>query len=522
MIQALGVLGFVLLVQIPPPQAASELASALRAERQALRAKETAQLEAVASRLDTEGKKPDASEVRSRIEPAPPLNGPTIFKPMPEVIAPARGLANVPAAGLKWRAEVQGIRTQSAKDLFSLAQQAANAKRFALADDCLRAVLVRQPDHAEARRLLGFVPYNGGWATPYAAKKLKDGEVKHPEFGWVPADWVAHLDKGELPAPIQERGQKPAWIPADQADALRQNWENAWQISTEHFRISTNVPMSEAIAFGRQIEAFHDLFFSVMADVIGPDLPLAKRFADPKKVARPSEKPHLVCYFASKDEFVQDLAPKLGENIAQSLGVYIMPREAKALGQRNRAWKDPKSYFYRDAGGQLPITATLYHEVSHQLLFESASDSRIDLNNGNYWVFEGLGTYFETLEAGPDGELLLGGLGSKRIQVALVRLVRQKEFIPISELVNMSKARFNAIQAGDVHLNYAEANALAVFLMQFDDGRYRDDFLDYVRFAYQGRGSSHALNTLLGVPYSRLDEQVLAFLKEGLEKAQPK
>ena len=34
----------------------------------------------------------------------------------------------------------------------------ANPPRLALADECLRAVVARDPDHAEAHRLLGYRP----------------------------------------------------------------------------------------------------------------------------------------------------------------------------------------------------------------------------------------------------------------------------------------------------------------------------------------------------------------------------
>ena len=60
--------------------------------------------------------------------------------------------------------------------------------------------------------------------------------------------------------------------------------------------------------------------------------------------------------------------------------------------------------------------------------------------------------------------------------------------------------------------------ALTVFLMQWHEGTYRDAFLDYVRDAYRGRikrGTGRKLQDRLGQPYSTLDGQFLAFLKDG-------
>ena len=77
------------------------------------------------------------------------------------------------------------------------------------------------------------------------------------------------------------------------------------------------------------------------------------------------------------------------------------------------------------------MTATLYHEVSHQLLFESAGRrTTIERNVGNYWVFEGLGTYFETLTAEPDGSLRIGGLVGPRIDEARRPTDRERRVRP--------------------------------------------------------------------------------------------
>jgi hypothetical protein len=156
--------------------------------------------------------------------------------------------------------------------------------------------------------------------------------------------------------------------------------------------------------------------------------------------------------------------------------------------------------------------------VSHQLLFETAGKDNYERNSGNFWVFEGLGTYFETVEPQSDGTLHVGGMVGRRLEVAYQRIIDGREYVPLAHFVTMSETVFARNEGKtDVFLHYAEANALAVFFMQFDRGHYRDDFLDYVGHAYRGhlgRGSAHALDAVLGVPYSKLDQQFLAFLKE--------
>jgi hypothetical protein len=514
--------GVALVLQVPPPQADAEESAALEAERRGIVGHEGDELKALAGRLEAAGRKDEAAVVRGRIEPPPPERGPSRFVPLAEV-APMRakprpqGLANVAASGgPPAPAEREAIEGRAARALHELALRALGGKlkHYALADRCLRAVLARDPDHAEARRLLGYVAYEDGWATPFAVEKLKSVNVLHPTYGWVDASWLPHLEQGELPA----RGAGAAsprevrWLPAAQADAQRDAIERGWRIRTEHFEVLTDVPLSEAIAFGRKLEAFNELFFALLADVIGDDLPLARRFREKAKTA-PTPPPrlalHMVYYFASQEEFVAYLTQRGEQGVEKILGLYNPPRK----GERRAP-----AYFFRDQGGQLPVTATLFHEVSHQLLFESTSvgTSAYRNNVGNYWVFEGLGTYFETVSEAPDGTLQVGGFVGPRIQVAQVRLIDRHEYQPIRQFVQLGPSAFN--DPDQVRLHYAQAIALAVFLMDGCGGKYREGFLDYVRDAHRGRlrgDGSHQLDARLGVSYQTLDAEFLAALQAG-------
>jgi hypothetical protein len=480
--------------------------AALKEERQTLIDGESKRLAQLAEKLAAAGKTEEAANVRKEIEPAEPKDGPSRFVPLPEVVPAAKpGLASVPTLP----AEAQAIRSRTAKALFDLAGRAASKERLALADACLRGVLAREPDHAEARRLLGFVRHEGGWATRFAAQRLKEGWVRHPTYGWVNASWVPHLDRGELPGKVFRQGQPTEWLPAERADALRADVASPWTITTEHFLIRANVPLAEAIAFVRRLEDFHDAFFALMADVIGPDLhPLAfrSRGAEPKKPAAP----HRVYYFADRQQFVAYLARK-GVEAGDSLGYY--DAFAGPAGKQAPA----PSLFFRDPGGEIKATETLYHEVSHQLLFESAGASHFDRNPGNIWVFEGLGTYFETVEPQADGSLHVGGRVGARMARARDRLVRDHEMVPLGRFVAMDKDAFRSETGGAVYLHYAQAIALATFLMQYDHGRYRDPFLAYVRDAYKGRlrnAGTPSLAQRLGTLYPALERQLLSFLAE--------
>ena len=476
--------------QIPPPQLGPSESADLVAQRLAILRDEADQRASL--KLPPLGSTPAV----------PPDDGATRFVPLPEVVTAAELEASTAGSPAD-----QKLRRAIAGRFFDLAMKAAKVPSppLAFVDDCLRATLTRRPDHAEARRLLGFIPHEGkGWATPYAARELGWGKVPDPTFGWVAADWVPHLKRGELPAP---RGAK-AWLPEAEADALRRDWRNGWDITTEHFQIHTNVPLSGAISFGRRLETLHEVFFALMADLIGPnELPLARLLRTPGQPPTLPDRPkRQVYYFATHDEYIRHLTPIRGED-KQSLGIYLPKSEFRRHGGI--------SYFFNDKGGQLDVSSTLYHEASHQLLFESAGPDDYNRNRGNFWVFEGLGTYFETLEPQPDGSIRIGGLVGPRIAAAKRRIIDQRDFVPLEPFVKLDRAGFLGDRGGDVYLHYAEAMAFAVFLMQANQTRYREPFLDYARDAYRGQfrhGNGRPLDDRLDRAYPDLQREFLAYL----------
>jgi hypothetical protein len=497
-------------LQVPAPTSGAGLARELDAARRAILGREETALGGLAEQLAQKGDAQGAQAVRSHISRHVAPDGAARFVPLPEIVPPRPAVE-----ASAWAGQLGEIRSRAATELFVLAKRAAETPppHFALASECLHGVLDRQPDHREARRLLGYVPHEGGWAKPFAVQHIRRGNVNHPVFGWVGADWVPHLDRGELPSPPVRGQQRVRWLSVAEADRLRANWDPPWQIFTEHFEIQTNVPLAQAISFGRRLEAFHDLFMAILADILGENLPLARRYRDSKLTGEPASKPHLVYYFSSKDEYVAHLSPRYGSEIERSLGFY--PTKA---GRGGRA----PAYFFRDPGGQLPETANLYHEVSHQLLFETAGPNAYTKNAGNYWVFEGLGTYFETVEPQPDGSLEVGGLVGRRMEEAIKALVLERQGIPLAEFIAKDEASFTRHDSG-IYLRYQQAMALAVFLMHWHDGVYREGFLDYVRDAYRGRikrGNGRSLNDRLGQPFATLDAQLVSFLRRGIALGQ--
>ena len=218
--------------------------------------------------------------MRARLPRPVEPDGPTRFVPLPDVVpASSRRASPMPA-----QADSGRSNRRSATEFFELAQRAAKSDppRYALASHVPPGQSsTGSPTIPRRSRLLGYVPYEGGWARPFAVQQLKKGYVDHPTFGWVKADWVPAPRSWRAACRRRSRG-KVRWLPAAEADRLRADWNPPWQISTEHFEIQTNVTLADAIGFGRRLEAFHDLFMALLADVLGDNLPLARRFRNPR------------------------------------------------------------------------------------------------------------------------------------------------------------------------------------------------------------------------------------------------
>lgn len=492
--------------QAPPPNTATRQSQALRAQYTGFLRAESERLVKLADRLKADANPAAEAEVRALLPEPPAPDGSERFEPLPPLV-----LAKVAPKKEPWRTELDGVRAEAAKALFELAGKAAAAspRRLALADLCLRGVLERSPDHAEARRLLGYIPHQGGWATPFAARETQAGKVLHPVFGWVFKSWIPRLANGELPVRGGAIEGRETWGTTEAADAAHREWSSAWSITTEHFQVLTNVPLAEAIAFGRQLETLHDLFQSRFADVIGESLPLAQRYKNPKLEAVKPGMSHRVSYFADRAGYAEAVRVYPDADTERSLGYYNRPQSRTRPG---------RAFFFREPGGEIDATATLFHEASHQLLFESgvAGPNDWTKNDGNFWVFEGLGTYFETLTPRKDGSLRIGGLAGVRNAAARESFRSDARLVPLPTFVALNQSRFGS--GDNVYLNYQQASALTSLLMDGSNGAFRDGFLAYVKAVCQGRvrrTSGRSLEDHVETPYKALESGLKTYLESG-------
>lgn len=456
----------------------------------------------VAARGDS--RSPRDLALRLELEP-PPSDGSSWFEPLPD-LEPA-GEPLPPDSEL----------ARSAAEWRELARRALKEGRLMLADDFLRRSLRREPNDPEVRRLLGYLRGRANWGTPEVAHYLADGRVLHPEFGWVPGSWGPELDAGRLPILTGGAGGPTRWVPAAEADAIHgRDIERAWLVETPHFVLRASITLEEAVVYGRRLEDFRQLFLGRMADVVGPDLlPLAVLAADEGARPRAAAGRQRVSFYGDSAAYVEHMTTLDGPGAGESIGYYLMPDRARRLGIA------PHSYFRADPLGRIETMATLFHEGSHQLLFELSGPSRHDRNTGHYWVFEGLGTYFESVKVVEEGLLQVGGRAGQRMAFAQDLCLVQEKFLSTRDFVRLNRVRFDG--PASVRDHYAQAMALTAYLMDADGGAYREGFLRYVADAYRGRlrdDAGRSLDDRVGLSFGEIDEGLRAFLEEGTERSQ--
>src|SRR4051812_22678861 len=292
------------------------------------------------------------------VRPATPATGSVLF------VAPDE---YAPAAATQDRRAPHGEHGDA---LFELAKQAAGAGQPSLAFQWATEVLRENPDHADARRVLGYVERDGKWLTSYGAKMFDAGKVWDSQRGWVSA-----------------KGEKPAG--GGSADAARHaEIKNGWQVRTDHFWVTTNHSLAAGAELAARLERLHQIWRQLFAGFYYSEKEVRGLFAG-ERIARVQTRQFRVFYHRDRDDYVNTLG-RMQPHIAETLGVYFNPtRESHFYAVKNAAAGGAAG---ESATGEPPV-ATLNHEGVHQLFQESKPTSKRIGEFANFWVIEGVATY---------------------------------------------------------------------------------------------------------------------------------
>jgi len=464
--------GFVLLC------ASHAHASDVLAARTELHASYAQKLDKLAAWCETENLAEEAASVRSWL-PARDSARLIVFK-LPETLEASSELAPKQA---EWWQRFAELRKAQGEALFKLATQAAGERRGALALELANEAVRENPDHERGRAVLGYTRHGSRWVTFESARKLDGGQLRHDQFGWLPASHVKRYDDGQ-------RYFNRRWISAEEETQRRAEITSGWRVEGDHFTVITNDSLEAGVALADKLDRLHAVWSIVFADYYGKPAGLVKAFADGLPAVSRS-KTHQTVLFRNRDEYNRQLLPS-EPRIAGTLGMYFNSSR--------------KSYFFSGEGA---YDGNLFHEATHQLFQETRPVKRDVGQRSNFWIIEGIACYMESL-ADQGDYYTLGGFEQDRIAAATHRLLKDDFYVPLAELVTYGMTDLQRDER--LPMIYSQSTGLTLFLMHYEAGRYREALMGYLDAVYAGKATPQTLSKLTGVSYEELDRQYREFI----------
>ncbi|MDO4550605.1 MAG: DUF1570 domain-containing protein [Planctomycetia bacterium] len=392
---------------------------------------------------------------------------------------------------LKWEEEFTDLRKDASNFFYKQAQLAVDAKHPSLGFDLLMDALRENPDHASARKIVGFQKYQNEWRTAYEVRQLKKRRVKHPKFGWIPKNHVEKYEQGQ-------RFYNKKWISKEEDAAAHQDINNGWIIETAHYSICTNHSLEEGVKLADELESLYRVWKQLFLRYFASEKEVTQLFAG-KGALKSTSRKHKVVFFRSRNDYISTLASR-NPNVQMSSGIYIISAKPQEPGV---------AYFYYEPGSD---RRTMFHEATHQLFAEVPQEIAKSVGrNHNFWIVEGIATYMETLAHEP-GYHVLGGFNDQRMMAARLRYCKTKFYIPLTKLCSMSAAEFQGHPK--VAQLYSQCAGLTHFMIYYKNGEYRDGLVEYLRTVYRQEDTPQTLSNILSKSYSELDKEYGQFISQ--------
>ena len=297
-------------------QSAAAATDDLYQESQQLEAQYARDLEKLAAWCEAEGLSAQAKTTRAALGPHDPYK---LYVPvLPRRVGPARLPAGTPPKVVQWNEQLGKLRHDQAAALYDMAQRAMRRHQASLAYTLVVKAVGDDPDHAAARRLLGYQKYHDAWHTAYEVKKLRAGEVWDDKFGWLPESQLARYQRGQ-------RFFGGRWISAEEDARRHRDIHSGWEIETEHYTIRTDHSMEAAVGLGVKLENLYRIWQQIFIRYYADEADVAGLFSGHPAgqiASGPEPQRFNVVYFRDRNDYNRSLRaamPKLG----MSLGVYV-------------------------------------------------------------------------------------------------------------------------------------------------------------------------------------------------------
>jgi len=419
-------------------------------DRAAIDAAFRGQLQLLATKCDEQELRQQAGVTRAWFPPRDPRR---YYLFLPSVQDPTRPDPDAPKLVQFWHEKFSEVRKEQAQRLFSLARSRAESADEAEAYRLLHEVLHEDPDHAEARRMLGYEQASGTWRKRFRKPQSRPVRAAHPMFGWP-------------------RGQY-------------------WRVDSEHFQVTTNVSAKAGLQAAEFLERVHGAWQQLFYEYWTVPGRLTARFDKDAGPLGP-QRDYQVVLFSDQDEYVRQLGKFAPQKVAISSAIY------------SERWK--MSFLYvNDDDSRAPWV----HEATHQFFQESGESVPTVGSHSNFWAVEGVALYMESLiDRGV--VCTTGGADADRLQYARYRALNEGYYVPLEKLVAYERDRFE--QDEDIRRLYSQSAGLAHFFMDGDGQAMRRPFIAYLRTVYRGLGKPETLSGEVGEEYASLDQQYRQFL----------
>jgi len=382
----------------------------------------------------------------------------------------------------------------------------------------IKDTLRLDPDHKYARKILGQQlfhdaarkddpGYAGEWVSAFVVRQRSGSnpQVDHPDFGWIP---LRHVEK-------YEQGQRPwrsGWVSIAKEAELRRDFQNAWEIPSEHFLVRTNVSLEEGVQVSRKLEIYHHWLTTNFAAFFETPKALVERFAQLRSRGTRPPEPMEVHYYSTREEYdrrIRTKSPILAQ--VDTNGLYWEP--------------DRTCYFFKNPADEEMVT--VFHEATHQIFDIATMTDRVTASRrrqavlrerqrrdwvmcetANFWILEGIACYFESVVVNGD-DISVGSASYERFVAAQHRLLQDNFYVPLQVFSGLGKDEFQ--QHRNLPQLYSQASGLAHFLMHYRDGLYRDDLVSLLAAVYRPDLSDvtrvPSLEEITGVKFAVLDQQ---------------
>lgn len=384
---------------------------------------------------------------------------------------------------------VNEANQQKAEEIFAQAREASRRGNVGEALRLSARTLVLDPNHADARRVLGYQKYGDKWAGSYSIRQMKDGFVWNRELGWVEADDLARYNAGERKA-----GSR--WISVEDDARRHATIDDGWRIRTDHFQVTTDHSREAGADLATRLESIYQAWLQSCGAYFIEPAELEKRFAG-KESSSYRGKPFQVIYYRDRAEY-NDALIRQQPRIGMTLGIYF---------DNTRT-----THFFAGEGQD---AGTITHEAVHQFFQESTRAVRNAGGLANAWVIEGIACYFESLKPAKLAEGLqaftIGAPHDGRLPAATKRCITDGFYVPLEEFTRMGVSDLQ--RRDDIAKLYSQAAGSATFFMHYRDGKYRPAFMEYLRLVYAGEDKPTTLQEVTGTSYAELDAQYREFLQ---------